>query len=279
MVKNVVCIKWGTKYGSEYVNRLYRGVARNLAGPFRFVALTDDPSGLDAGIEACPLPETPFDEAAFDARRGGATWRKVGLFQPGLADLRGDVLFLDLDVVITGSLDELFEFRPGQFCVIHDWLEKRRRWLPGRDGLVGNTSVFRYNLDLHGEVYHRMVADQQGVLDSFRIEQQYVSHVLRDRTTFWPGSWVCSFKRQCRPLFPLNHLRSPKQPKDCRVLVFHGYPLPEQAIAGYRKGLVSTTLPATWIAEHWLQGSSTEPAELAAHLDLPSDGLPNTKAA
>ena len=106
--KNILCIKWGSKYGGAYVNRLYEGVREHLSGPIRFICLTDDVSGLSTEVEALPLPVTPFDEAEFDRRPGGATWRKVGLFQPGLADLTGDTLFLDLDIVITGSMDDFF---------------------------------------------------------------------------------------------------------------------------------------------------------------------------
>ena len=29
----VICMKWGTKYGPEYVNRLYGMVKRHLKGP------------------------------------------------------------------------------------------------------------------------------------------------------------------------------------------------------------------------------------------------------
>ena len=29
-VKQVLCIKWGTRYGAEYVNRIYGMVSRNL---------------------------------------------------------------------------------------------------------------------------------------------------------------------------------------------------------------------------------------------------------
>lgn len=249
---NVLCIKWGTRYGSEYVNRLYHGVRRHIAAPLRFVCLTDDASSIDAGVEIHPLPITPFDEAAFDAKRGGETWRKLGLFQPGLVGLEGDTLFLDLDVVITGSLDPLFQFQPGKFCVIQDWLEKRRAWMPGRDGKVGNTSVFRFNLAEHSKVYTTFANDQQGSLDSFRIEQQFVSHVLRDCTEFWPDQWIQSFKRSCRPMFPLNLLTPPSEPVGCRVLVFHGRPFPDQAIAGYDGGLLHSTLPAKWLEPHWI---------------------------
>ena len=51
MEKNVICMKWGTKFGAEYANRLYKMVEKNLTVPHRFVCFTDDPTGLDAGIE------------------------------------------------------------------------------------------------------------------------------------------------------------------------------------------------------------------------------------
>jgi hypothetical protein len=33
---NIVCLKHGTKYNSDYVNRLYNMVQRNLTIPFKF---------------------------------------------------------------------------------------------------------------------------------------------------------------------------------------------------------------------------------------------------
>lgn len=248
---NVVCIKWGTKYGAEYVNRLHRGMREHLDRQFRFVCFTDDASHIDPRVEIRPLPVTPFDENAFDAKKGGETWRKVGLFQPGLGDLDGDTLFLDLDIVIAGPMDDFFEYAPGQFCVIQDWLEKRRGWMPGRDGRVGNTSVFRFNPATHANVYTTFERHQTDVLSRFRIEQQYVSDELRDHTAFWPDAWVRSFKRHCRPTFPLNHLRTPHKPDDMRILVFHGHPLPTEAIKGHRGGLLKTTRPADWIEPLW----------------------------
>lgn len=260
--KNILCIKWGTKYGAEYVNRLYHGVRANLTGPFRFVCLTDDVTGIDPGVETRPLPETPFDENEFDARKGGETWRKVGLFQPGLADLDGDTLFLDLDIVISGPMDGFFEFEPGRFCVIQDWLEKKRSWMPGRDGRVGNTSVFRFHPADHQRVYSHFAAHQREVLDQFRIEQQYVSDALKDDLAFWPESWICSFKRHCRPTFPMNWIRAPYQPAEMKILVFHGYPLPEQAIAGYQGGWLKSTLPAPWLEPLW-RGNPTATSKAA----------------
>lgn len=251
MAPNVLCIKWGTKYGSEYVNRLYRGVQRHLSQPFRFVCLTEHSHGIEPAVDVHPLPVTPFDEDAFDSRKGGETWRKVGLFQPGLADLDGDTLFLDLDIVLTGSLDDFFDYQPGRFCVIQDWLEKRRAWMPGRDGRVGNTSVFRFHPQQHRRVYDHFVDHGNEVLETFRIEQQYVSHTLKADLEFWPEAWVRSFKRHCRPTFPLNMVRTPHQPTDMRILAFHGYPLPQQAIDGYSASVFKSTKPAEWLKQYW----------------------------
>ena len=38
--RHVLCMKWGTKYGPDYVNRLYAMVRRHLTGDFSFVCLT-----------------------------------------------------------------------------------------------------------------------------------------------------------------------------------------------------------------------------------------------
>ena len=43
---NIICMKWGEKYDSSYVNILYNMVERNLNRPFRFVCFTDNKSGL-----------------------------------------------------------------------------------------------------------------------------------------------------------------------------------------------------------------------------------------
>ena len=56
---NILTLKWGTLYSSEYVNRLYRGVKAHLSRPFRFVCVTDDPSGLADGVDAVAFPEKP----------------------------------------------------------------------------------------------------------------------------------------------------------------------------------------------------------------------------
>ena len=54
---NILCMKWGDKYGSDYVNKLYSMVHRHLHKDFRFICLTDNAIGLRKEIETKPIPE------------------------------------------------------------------------------------------------------------------------------------------------------------------------------------------------------------------------------
>ena len=66
--RHVLCMKWGTKYGPEYVNRLYAMVRRHLRGDFRFVCLTDDARGIRAEVQCLPIP--PLELPAGIPERG-----------------------------------------------------------------------------------------------------------------------------------------------------------------------------------------------------------------
>ena len=43
---NIVCLKFGTLYGPDYVNKLYAGVKQNTTVPFKFHCFTEKPEGI-----------------------------------------------------------------------------------------------------------------------------------------------------------------------------------------------------------------------------------------
>lgn len=79
-------------YNEKWVHRLKKGVEKHLSVPHRFVCLTNLPA--IEGVETIPLTE------GFPI-----WWSKIELFKPGQFD--GPVLFLDLDMLVMGSLNEL----------------------------------------------------------------------------------------------------------------------------------------------------------------------------
>ena len=101
---NIICFLWNgdrwnveAERGFEYVNVLYHSVQRNLSLPHRFICMTNfDAENFDEGIELLPL--------------NAPSWKgclpKLCMFDPSLG-LTGRVFSLDIDVIITGSLDEM----------------------------------------------------------------------------------------------------------------------------------------------------------------------------
>lgn len=104
-----ICVKWGTKYSSEYVNLLYCAVRRNLPPDYRLkmVCFTDDSAGISSEIRCIPfLPQsTPWT----------GWWNKAQVFAPH-ADLDGWLLYVDLDTVVCGSLLFLTEETLDRLC-------------------------------------------------------------------------------------------------------------------------------------------------------------------
>jgi len=231
----IVCMKWGTKYGPEYVRRLRAMVQRQLVRPHRFVCFTDQAAGLGDGVEVRPLPAVKFPPGP---ERG---WLKLGVFSPE-AGLSGPTLFLDLDLVVMGPLDPFFE-HPGKFCIIRDWLRGDRG--------VGNSSVFRFEGGQYENILRQFEADPAAVMGRVRNEQEYLSEAAAP-VTFWPGTWCFSFKRHCLPKFPRCYWQTPQAPADAKIVVFHGFPKPEEAVRGasHKFGLRHTK-PTPWIATHW----------------------------
>ena len=232
----VLCMKWGRRYGPDYVNTLYSMLRRNLSVGHRLVCLTDDQAGIRPEVECRPLPALSL---APEWER--SPWRKLSCFAPELQDLAGPVLFLDLDVVIIDNIDCLFA-HPGEFCIIENWTQ------PGRG--IGNSSVYRYRAGAHQEVFERFRADPGAAIRDHPNSQTFLSRAVPE-LTFWPAPWCRSFKHDCLPGRLVRRLRPAAIPAGARIIVFHGQPKPPDAARGVWPEPCKGLRPAPWIADHW----------------------------
>lgn len=88
-------------YGAEHVNKLYRGVKRNLDMDHEFVCVTDDAEGLDPAIRVVPI----WDDYA----EMGGCYRRLKAFSSEMRDVLGPrFVWMDLDAVVLGDLTPLF---------------------------------------------------------------------------------------------------------------------------------------------------------------------------
>ena len=98
----VCCVKWGTKYSADYVNKLFASVSRHWKpGNFpKFVCFTDDADGISDQWEVRKLPVIDFKYF----------WGKAFIFSAE-AGLDGNrIIFLDLDTVIVGDVSRFLAF-------------------------------------------------------------------------------------------------------------------------------------------------------------------------
>lgn len=264
-MKQIICIKWGTKYGPEYVNRFYNMVARNITPPFRVICFTDQTEGMDPRIETRPLPEPDF----VMPKNTPGKWPKSQLWGD-LGDITGTVLFMDLDIIITDNIDAFFDYGDPS-----DTITAKNPNTPFER--MAQTSIYRMQVGKLKPMQEAFRADPQGMADKYRYEQRFVTHNAPGGVKFWPRGWVSHFRLNCIPPFPLNYVIPPRIPKGTKVVIFAGHLNPDDAVLGQwskhdpvrtpsdhlkatfdgrrreslSKHLRHYYLPATWIAEKW----------------------------
>lgn len=224
----VACCLWGywpaRGWGVEYVERLSRGVKRNLSRPYRFVCFSD--TWFHApGVEVRPL--------------NSPTWAgclpKLYVYSPQ-AHLRGRVLLFDLDNVITGSLDAMAAY-DGEYAV--------RAWFAGYDKgdrvPDGDMISFMAGSPVARDLWASLTADVSGAEERTGGRERYF---IRDHVA--PDLWqdvlghkaILSYKR---------HLRDAPLTADTSIVSFHDGGKPGGTCRPHQ---LTTTVP--WLREHWI---------------------------
>tara|TARA_B100000035_G_scaffold46366_1_gene35149 strand:+ start:985 stop:1728 length:744 start_codon:yes stop_codon:yes gene_type:complete len=120
---NILTLKVGTKYSSEYVNKLNSSIRRNSTVDYKLYCYTEDPTGLDPDIIVVPL-ENP-DEYQLQ-------WHKLIFHQTGFGGIEeGEkCLILDIDWIIVGDMDPILTYGLGRhhFGCFERWWSNLRHF-------------------------------------------------------------------------------------------------------------------------------------------------------
>ena len=237
-------MKWGKKYAANYANRLYSMVSRNLSLPFRFICFTDDDSGLSQAIESFPIMAVDADLNDPEGLKRVQAWKKLTTLANPLYDIEGTCLFLDLDIVIVDNIDCFFE-PEGQFFIIREWDSPEDH---------GNSSVYRFEAGSLGSILDYFVQNRDSMVSTYLNEQLYLTKKVEELggLNFWPEDWCPSYRKQCLPKNRLLRWFIPgKKPDSAKILVFHGAPNPEDALAGKGDRWYRQIKATPWIADYW----------------------------
>ena len=238
-------MKWGSRYNHEFVNRLYYSILKHTKNKTRLICFTDDSKGIDDNVICKDLPEMTLPKQI-----SMTPWRKLSVWQEPLLNLKGDVLFLDLDLVVTGNLDKFFEFKKTNYCVIENWTQKGKK--------IGNTSCFRFNIGKHKNIFDNFQKSPTKIWKKYHIEQVYISKEINSQH-FWPMDWCQSFKHSLLPSWPMRIWKPSELPKDTSIVAFTGKPDPDDVLKGvwpvpskqFYKKIYKRLKTPKWLIDNW----------------------------
>jgi hypothetical protein len=215
----VLCVRFGTKYGREYVERLRNMVQRYFTVPHEIACLTDDYEPIE-GVRTIFQPQAGYNKL---------WWHKVHMFDPDLP-ITGRILYLDLDVIIANDMNKLVSNLGNSFMGIQDFNRKfHSNWQ------YLNSSTMSWMHRSHSYIWEQF---RSAPKEAQRLhgDQDWIWKIAKDRIKFWPKSWIQSYKWEIRSREEIEYrngirrfksVKDVKIPDDCSIVVFHGDPKPE----------------------------------------------------
>jgi hypothetical protein len=157
-------------------------------------------------------------------------WYKMQLFNPCHHD--GNMLYLDLDMVLVRELDFVRALDPSYLWSIRDFKYLQRPALS-----TVNSSMMWFNVSKFADVWQQFSARPvQHITAGYPGDQDYIAaHVDHNRRRFFEEKYFQSYRWQCLDGGYDFSRRCYKQPNtgiriapDTAAIVFHGTPKPHQ---------------------------------------------------
>lgn len=212
-------------YTPQHVNIWADMVRRNLSIPHRLACVTDLPAGIDSAVEII-APPRDFEDVRIP------TWgpefpqclRRIAMFRPDAGDIFGHrFVSMDMDCVIGGSLDPLFE-TDADFKMYRGTAMDRPY----------NGSMLLMTAGARPHVYDRFTPEAAAEAGQKFVgsDQAWISHVLgRGEQTWGIEDGVLWHRSQYNADAPMH-----------RIMFFPGSPKP---------WMVAEIGMNPWVAEHY----------------------------
>lgn len=203
---------------SQYINNLFHGVKRFAERPFKFICFTNEQLEVHSDIELRPFPL--LTEVGVLPR--------LYMFSPEAGLFGHQVLCLDIDVVIVGSLKQMMEYN-GLFCT-------RSKFKPSEKYKIdGDIMSFRAGNEAATLFWDPFIANIDQAVQRTRGRERYwlriVAAKFADRWEKEAPGAVKSYKWHVR--------RNKTVPIGASIISCHGLPRPHQ-------------IKDEWIKEYWI---------------------------
>jgi len=218
------CVIHGDAYSWGYVERLYSMLRRHITPAIRFHVYTEADR---------PIPQHMIRhdlEPWHITRARRAWWYKMQLFNT--QHHAGPLLYFDLDTVIVGNIDWIWQQPLRYFWAVRDF---KYLWRPTNTGI--NSSIMWWDTRQYQQVWQAFKTENlDTVMRRYHGDQDYIGSVIaKDQCRFLDTNNVVSWRWQCQEGgydFRRRSGRTPGSgatiPATASVLVFHGTPKPDK---------------------------------------------------
>lgn len=221
---NCACVIHGSRYNWTYVERLYNMLSRQITAGIKFHVYTEHDRSVPPHLIKHCLEDWPGVQGPKKS-----WWHKMQLFNP--EHFSGNLLYLDLDVVVFNSLDWVAQSNPEFFWTIRDF-----RYLQHPCSSM-NSSMMWWNVEKFAWVWHEFNRESRDqIIRRYHGDQDYLNVTINhQQKRFWEDRHFQSWRWQCQEGgydFPRRRHRAPGTPAqanpDASVIVFHGQPKPHE---------------------------------------------------
>tara|TARA_B100000700_G_scaffold249064_1_gene279191 strand:- start:831 stop:1421 length:591 start_codon:yes stop_codon:yes gene_type:complete len=172
-------------------------------------------------------------------------WNKLTLFSPE-ANLKGDSLYFDLDVVITDNIDSFFTHEKDTKVVL------MRDFNPTTKSF--NSSIMRFNNEIMTPYVWKPYLKEKKKFNRMQGDQNVITDCMKqvpEKFKCFPDEWTFSAKWYDRasPRFKRSKWTF-KQYPGAKVAVFHGKPDPLQLVDVHPHESYDMDTIA-WVKKHW----------------------------
>jgi hypothetical protein len=218
------CVIHGNAYSWAYVEKLHSMLSRHITPGIRLHVYTE-PSRT--------VPDLFIKHELTDWKITGpkkSWWYKMQMFNP--EHHAGPLLYFDLDVVITGKLNWIYQTPPVDFWAVRDF---KHLWRPTFYGI--NSSIMYWNTIKYAHIWEKFKQqDLTHIMKKYHGDQDYITEAvpLKERK-FFDTNRVQSWRWQCLDGGYDFRKRKHYAPGSgtqllptTSIMVFHGQPKPEQ---------------------------------------------------
>lgn len=221
---NVICLKWGKKYDSEYVNRLYRMVKRNLHIPFEFHCCSDDFTNISSEVQRIPLPTDDYMLETF--------WWKLWIHSNEFP-IKGKCIFLDLDTVVQNDISTIARFDCGDdlYVLKAQWrIEKVTKFGATHQTMI-NSSVMVWDSSARNDTFfEKFMSNPELYMLKYHGNDDYLEYEHPSQYKTLPIDWVYCRVWGYDDTDPRRERRAPDRYIDIWNIRLQLYRMPERMI-------------------------------------------------